>query len=58
MKFIASDGSEKKVILEQAGDDVIIRVDNLAIVALRGQGGIVGVSKQAVQESGLEAVLE
>jgi hypothetical protein len=58
MKFIASDGSEKKVILEQAGDDVIIRVDNLAIVVLRGQGGIVGVSKQAIQESGLELVLE
>jgi hypothetical protein len=58
MKFIASDGSEKKVVLEQAENDVIIRVDNLAIVALRAQNGVVAVSKQAVGESGLELILE
>jgi hypothetical protein len=51
MRFIASDGTEKKVTLEQG--DVIVRVDNLAVVALRAQEGVLAVSGQAVADSGL-----
>jgi hypothetical protein len=53
MKFIASDGSEKKVVLEQAGDDVIVRVDNLAVAALRGQEGVLAIFPQTITDSGL-----
>jgi hypothetical protein len=53
MRFIASDGTEKKVTLEQADGDVIVRVDNLAVVALRAQEGVLAVSGQAVADSGL-----
>jgi hypothetical protein len=53
MRFIASDGTEKKVTLEQADGDVIVRVDNLAVVALRAQEGVLAVFNQTVADSGL-----
>lgn len=58
MKFIVSDGTEKKVTLEQAGPDVILRVDGLGIAALRADAGTLAVSKQALEESGLSGVVE
>jgi len=58
MKFIASDGTEKRVILEQAGPDVIIRVENLGVLALRGEEGVVAASAQALTEAGLTFRME
>ena len=58
MRFIATDGTEKLVTLEESGPDVIVRVDGLGIIALRAADGVVAVSGQAIADAGLTLVQE
>lgn len=59
MKFIIGGGEPAKVVtLEQAADDVIVRVNNLAVVALRSQEGVVAIESQSVTELGLTSRTE
>jgi len=43
----------KRITMEQAVDDVIIRVDGLAVVCFRSVGDVMGVSMQCIRDSGL-----
>lgn len=58
MRFVAADGTEKLVTLEEAGPDVIVRVNGMGIIALRAVGGTVAVSAQAIVDAGLTLVQE
>jgi hypothetical protein len=58
MRFVAADGTEKMVTLEEAGPDVIVRVNGMAIIALRAADGVVAVSPQAIDDAGLSQVQE
>lgn len=58
MRFVAADGTEKLVTLEEAGPDVFLRVDGLAVVSLRAADGVLAVSAQATAEAGLTLVQE
>lgn len=58
MRFIAADGTEKLVTLEEAGPDVFVRVNGYGVVALRADSGAVAVSAQAIAEAGLKLVQE
>lgn len=58
MRFIATDGTEKLVTLEEVGPDVYVRVNGYGIVALRAADGVVGVSAQAIADVGLTLVQE
>ena len=53
MRFIATDGTEKLVTLEEAGPDVIVRVNGYGIIALRAADGVVWVSEQAMRDVGV-----
>lgn len=37
MAFILNDGASKIVTVEQAGEDVLVRVDGHVVLALRGE---------------------
>ena len=58
MRFVATDGTEKLVTLEEAGPDVIVRVDGYGIVALRAADGVVAVSAQTIGDAGLTPLQE
>ena len=58
MRFIATDGTEKLVTLEEAGPDVFVRVNGYTVVAFRGDGGVVAVSAQAMGDAGLTLLQE
>lgn len=58
MRFVATDGTEKLVTLEEVGQDVIVRVDGYGIVALRAADGVVAVSAQAIGDAGLTLLQE
>ena len=58
MRFIATDGTQKLVTLEEAGPDVIVRVDGLGIIALRAADGVVAVSAQTIGDAGLTLLQE
>lgn len=58
MRFIISDGMEKKVTMEQAEGDVIVRVDGQAVVAFRGAEPIMGISLTSLKEIGLSYRIE
>ena len=59
MKFQVGGGEPAKVVtLEQAVDDVIVRVDNLAVVALRAQEGVLAVQSPSVTALGLTSRTE
>lgn len=58
MRFVAADGTEKLVTLEEAGPDVIVRVNGMGVVALRAVNGVLAVSAQATAEAGLTLVQE
>lgn len=61
MRFtIETDEQTKVVTLEEAGPDVIVRVDGYGIVALRAADGVgvVAVSAQAIADVGLKLVQE
>jgi hypothetical protein len=58
MRFVATDGTEKLVTLEEAGPDVIVRVSGYGVIALRAADGVLAVSAQATVDAGLTLVQE
>ena len=58
MRFIAADGTEKLVTLEEVGPDVIVRVNGYGVVAFRGADSAMAVLEQARVDAGLELSLE
>lgn len=53
MAFILNDGSSHIVTVEQAGEDVLVRVDGHVVLALRGETLKVQTIETGVLEAGL-----
>ena len=58
MRFVATDGTEKLVTLEEAGPDVVVRVNGYGVVAFRGADNMMAVLDQARVDAGLAFSME
>ena len=58
MRFIVGNETVRIVTLEEAGPDVIVRVDGHGIMALRATDNVAAVSAQAIVDAGLTLVSE
>lgn len=53
MAFILNDGSSHIVTVEQAGEDVLVRVDAVVVFAMRGETWRLQTISQAATQLGL-----
>lgn len=58
MRFVATDGTEKLVTLEEVGPDVVVRVNGYGVVAFRGADNMMAVLDQARVDAGLAFSME